>query len=149
MIAAQDLRPQARDRAAVRGSTAEKARSGAPSRGVQLAAPAHVTWLERRHQRIRALLAANVALQCLDGYVTLIGTGRGYGEGNPLVHSAMSAVGPFGGIFGMKLVAIALLVMLYRRGAHPLVEPGLFSVAIAYTVFAILPWMMLLSSGLH
>jgi hypothetical protein len=149
MIAAQDLCPRACDRAALRGGAAKKGPSGAPPRGVRLAARARVTWLERRHQRIRALLATNVALQCLDGYVTLVGTGRGYGEGNPLVHGAMNAVGPFGGIFGMKLVAIALLVLLYRRSGHPLVEPGLLSVAIAYTVFAILPWMMLLSSGLH
>jgi len=95
--------------------------------------------------RLRALLLANVALQLLDGWVTLVGTSRGFGEGNPLVSAAMSSVGPAEGIFATKLIALGFLYLLYCRGTHPFVEPGLASLAVTYTVFAVLPWTVLLA----
>ena len=36
---------------------------------------------------------------------------------------------------------VALLVFLYRNRQHPWVVPGLLTIAVAYIVFAILPWM--------
>lgn len=95
--------------------------------------------------RLRVLVAANVALQFLDGFVTLVGTSRGFPEGNPIVATAMASVGPTAGILLMKLLALALLYVIYRRGEHPLVIPSLSSLAFAYTFLAVLPWMLLLA----
>lgn len=96
--------------------------------------------------RAKMLLLANALLQLVDGYVTLLGTGRGFGEGNPLVRGMMSSLGPAGGIVIAKLGALAFLYFLYRRRQHPLAEPGLAYVAVVYTVMAVLPWTMLLTS---
>lgn len=96
--------------------------------------------------RIKVLLLANALLQLVDGYVTLLGLGRGFVEGNPLVRAAIDAVGPTGGIMLAKMCALGFLYFLYRRRQHPLVEPGLAYVAVVYVVMAVLPWTMLLSA---
>lgn len=96
--------------------------------------------------RLQALLLANVALQLLDGWVTFAGISRGFAEGNPLVASAMSWAGPGWGIVAVKVAAVTLLFLLYRRREHPYVEPGLISLAVTYMVFAILPWTVILAS---
>ena len=96
--------------------------------------------------RAKLLLLTNALLQLADGYVTLLGTGRGYGEGNPLVREMMTSVGPTGGIVIAKLTALAFLLFLYRSRQHPLAEPGLAYVAVVYTLMAVLPWTMLLSA---
>ena len=95
--------------------------------------------------RFKALLLTNAALQVVDGYVTLVGTGRGFVEGNPLVGAVMKGIGPAGGILLVKLLAFALLYVLYRRRHHPIVEPGLAYVAVVYTLMAVLPWTVLLA----
>lgn len=97
--------------------------------------------------RLKILLLANAGLQVVDGYVTLLGLGRGFVEGNPFVRAAIDAVGPTGGIMVAKLLALGFLYFLYRRRHHPLVEPGLAYVAVVYVVMAVLPWTMLLSSA--
>lgn len=96
--------------------------------------------------RIKVLLLANALLQLVDGYVTLLGLGRGFVEGNPFVRTAIDAVGPTGGVMLAKLMALGFLYYLYRRRQHPLVEPGLAYLAVVYVVMAVLPWTMLLSS---
>jgi uncharacterized membrane protein len=96
--------------------------------------------------RLQLLVIANALLQLLDGYVTMLGVGRGFPEGNPLVRSMMTSFGDAGGILVAKLAALAFLFYLYRRRQHPLVEPGLAYVAVVYTVMAVLPWTMLLAS---
>lgn len=96
--------------------------------------------------RAKILLLANALLQLTDGYVTLLGTGRGFVEGNPLVRSLMSELGPAGGILLVKLMALGFLYFLYRRRQHPLAEPGMAYLAVVYVLMAVLPWTMLLSA---
>jgi len=96
--------------------------------------------------RLRALFLANLGLQGLDGWVTFVAVGRGLPEGNPLVAAAMASVGPAWGIAAIKLLAAGLLYLVYRRREHPYVEPGLISVAVAYTLVAVVPWMVILSA---
>ncbi len=96
-------------------------------------------------RRLRYLVGLNVFLQVLDGTVTYAGTHRGFTEGNPIVAAAMSSIGPMGGLVSMKAGAILLLLLIYRRGHHPLVQPSLTSLAVAYTFLAILPWTLMLA----
>jgi len=96
--------------------------------------------------RLQALFLANLALQFLDGWVTFMGISRGFPEGNPLVASAMSSVGPAWGIAAVKIVAIGVLFLVYQRREHPYVEPGLISLAVTYTIFAVVPWTVILAS---
>jgi hypothetical protein len=96
--------------------------------------------------RAKILLLANALLQLVDGYVTLLGTGRGFMEGNPLVRSLMAEFGPAGGILLVKLMALGFLYYLYHRRQHPLAEPGMAYLAVVYVVMAVLPWTMLLSA---
>lgn len=96
--------------------------------------------------RLKILLLANAALQLLDGYVTLLGVGHGFAEGNPLVRAAIGVVGPTGGIMAVKLFALGFLYFLYKRRSHPLVEPGLAYLAVVYAMMAIVPWTLLLSA---
>lgn len=96
--------------------------------------------------RLKILLLTNALLQVVDGYVTMLGLGRGFMEGNPFVRAAIAAVGPTGGIMLAKVLALGFLYFLYRRRQHPLVEPGLAYVAVVYVTMAVLPWTMLLSS---
>lgn len=96
--------------------------------------------------RLKILLLANALLQVVDGYVTMLGLGRGFMEGNPFVRAAIDAIGPTGGIMLAKILALGFLYFLYRRGKHPLVEPGLAYVAVVYMTMAVLPWTMLLAS---
>lgn len=96
--------------------------------------------------RLQALFLANIALQLLDGWVTFTGVSRGFHEGNPLVASAMSSVGPAWGIAAVKIAALGLLFLVYRRREHPYVEPGLISLAVTYTLFAVVPWTVILAN---
>jgi len=96
--------------------------------------------------RLKILLLTNALLQLVDGYFTLLGVGRGFAEGNPVVRAAIGVVGPAGGILAVKLFALGFLYLLYKRRGHPLVEPGLAYVAVVYAMMAILPWTMLLSA---
>ena len=96
--------------------------------------------------RLRALFLANVSLQALDGWVTFAGISRGVPEGNPLATTAMSSIGPVSGLIAIKMVAIGLLYLVYRRREHPYVEPGLISIAAAYTLFAVVPCTVILVS---
>lgn len=96
--------------------------------------------------RLRALFLANVSLQLLDGWVTFSGVSRGFPEGNPIVATAMSSVGPLYGIAAVKLIALGMLYLVYRRREHALVETGLLSIAVTYTLFAVLPWTVILAN---
>jgi hypothetical protein len=95
--------------------------------------------------RLKVLLLTNAALQVIDGYVTGVGVARGFVEGNPLVRWAMETLGAMPGILAAKLVALAFLYVLYRRGHHRLVEPGLAYLAVVYVTMAVIPWTMVLA----
>ncbi|HEY8515961.1 MAG TPA: DUF5658 family protein [Candidatus Binatia bacterium] len=95
--------------------------------------------------RLKALLLTNVALQVADGYVTALGVARGFAEGNPLVRWAMESLGHGPGLVAMKAVALGCLFLLYRRGHHRLVEPGLAYLAVVYLTMAVIPWTVVLA----
>jgi hypothetical protein len=97
--------------------------------------------------RLKVLLLTNAGLQLADGYMTMLGLGRGHVEGNPLIRAAMDSIGPVGAILIAKLAALAFLFVLYRRRHHPIVEPGLAYLAVVYTLMAILPWTLLLAAS--
>ncbi len=103
--------------------------------------------LATRLARIRALLLLNLCLQALDGWVTYAGMGYGLLEGNPLIATLMASLGIVWALAASKALAIALLLALYRKRESPLVEPGLISVAAAYTFLAVGPWTVLLASS--
>ncbi len=96
--------------------------------------------------RLRALFLANLSLQFLDGWVTYAGISRGVPEGNPLVALAMSSIGPMYGIASVKALAVCLLFLVYQRREHPVVEPGLISLAVTYTFLAVVPWTVILAN---
>src|SRR5262249_13325708 len=77
-------------------------------------------------------------VQCLDGAFTYLGV-RFWGlgiEANPIIVSAVSAVGLAGGLAAAKLVAAALGVALHIHRAHALVA----LLTVVYVAGAILPW---------
>lgn len=98
--------------------------------------------------RLRLLFLANVVLQLVDGSATLMGVRLGMAEGNPLLASLMGAVGTAPALLLAKTCAFGGLAMLYCCRRHPLVEPGLASLAVIYTVFAVVPWTVLLANAL-
>jgi hypothetical protein len=107
-----------------------------------------VVLLEPPLAKLRALLVTNVGLQILDGHLTLQGLARGFAEGNPIVNAAIDLLGRTEGVMAMKLLAIIGLFVLYRHaGRLPHTVAGMVSLAIAYVVFAIVPWTMLLATS--
>lgn len=109
-----------------------------------------VILLEPPLAKLRALVAANVGLQVLDGHLTLEGLGRGFAEGNPVVVQAMEILGPFEGVVALKLLAIVVLLLIYRHAwRQRSTVAALAMLAVVYVSFAIVPWAMVLarSSG--
>ena len=102
--------------------------------------------LEPPLAKLRALVVANVGLQVLDGHLTLRGLGRGFTEGNPLVVRLMELVGPIQGVVVLKLVAIGVLLLIYRHAwRQRSTVAALAMLAIVYVSFAIVPWAMVLA----
>lgn len=133
------------DRADLRDPLLQKRAGFRGTLGLGVALHARVATLSTPLGRLQALFLANLVLQILDGWVTLAGISRGLPEGNPLVATAMSSIGPIYGVAGVKLMAIGLLFLIYRRHEHRFVEPGLMSLAITYTLFAVVPWTVVLA----
>jgi hypothetical protein len=108
--------------------------------------PPLVVLLEPPLAKLRALVLTNVGLQVLDGHLTLQGLGRGFAEGNPLVREAIDLVGPTGGVLAMKLIAIAILLLVYRHAwRQRSTVAALAALAILYVSLAIVPWAMVLA----
>jgi len=86
-----------------------------------------------------------VIVQTLDGIMTYLGvTIWGVGiEANPLISSAVSAVGPAAGLAGAKLLAVGLGAVLHLRRVHTLVA----ALTAIYVAVAILPWTALFLSN--
>jgi uncharacterized protein DUF5658 len=81
---------------------------------------------------------AFLIVQCLDGVFTYVGV-RFWGlgiEANPIIASAVQAVGLGAGLTAAKLVAAALGMALHLHRAHALVAV----LTILYIAGAILPW---------
>jgi hypothetical protein len=109
-----------------------------------------VILLEPPLAKLRALVVTNVGLQILDGHLTLKGLGRGFTEGNPLVVRLMDLIGPIQGVVALKIIAISVLLLIYRHAwRQRSTVAALAMLAIVYVSFAIVPWAMVLarSSG--
>jgi uncharacterized protein DUF5658 len=95
-------------------------------------------WDEPRSRFGDLVVVSFFVMQCLDGVFTYLGVSI-WGpaiEANPLIASAMAAVGALAGIGGAKLVAISFGIVLHLRRVHYLVA---VLTAIYFTA-AILPW---------
>jgi Domain of unknown function (DUF5658) len=105
-----------------------------------------VVLLEPPLAKLRALVLTNVGLQVLDGHLTLKGLDRGFSEGNPILGRIMETVGPTEAVLATKLLAIAVLFLVYRHAwRQRSTTAALASLAILYVSFAIVPWAMLLA----
>lgn len=83
-----------------------------------------------------------IVVQALDGVLTYLGV-HAWGasiEGNPIVSSALAAVGVGTGLIGAKLFAVSLGILLHLRRVHLVVA---FLTAF-YVAAAIVPWTFLL-----
>jgi len=95
-------------------------------------------WDEPRSLFGDLMVVGFVLMQCLDGVFTYLGIGI-WGlpiEANPIVSSAMRAVGVVAGLASAKMVAIGFGMALHLRRVHNLVA---LLTAIYFTA-AILPW---------
>ncbi len=87
---------------------------------------------------------AFLAVQLLDGVLTYLGVtiwGPGI-EANPIVSSAVAAIGLGAGLASAKLLAAGLGIALHLRRVHNVVA----LLTAIYFGAAIIPWMVLLSS---
>jgi hypothetical protein len=88
---------------------------------------------------LRVLLLLNLLLQAADGVVTHYSLSLGAYEANPLVASAMDAWGVLWGLSYYKLLASALVALVYalRRGREALAGKGLTITAAVYFYFQV------------
>jgi hypothetical protein len=90
----------------------------------------------------RLFLALFLLAQACDGlftYVVVDAFGP-IAEGNLLLATWISLVGPEPAIFGAKLLAAGCGLVLYYQGLHRV----LFGLTLFYGVFAIAPWLLTL-----
>jgi hypothetical protein len=95
-------------------------------------------WEEPRSLFGDLMVLTFVATQCLDGVFTYLGVaiwGPGI-EANPLISSAMGAVGVGYGVGCAKAIAIGFGMLLHLRRVHNLVA----ALTAIYFAAAILPW---------
>ena len=88
----------------------------------------------------RVMLLVFLAAQAFDGVFTYVAV-HAYGptaEGNMLIATWMSLVGPAPALFGAKVVAGACGILLYARGVHR----TLALLTMFYVIGAIGPWLM-------
>jgi hypothetical protein len=88
----------------------------------------------------RVILLLFLAAQCFDGVFTYAAV-HAYGphaEGNILIATWISLVGPAVALFGAKTVASACGILLYMRGMHR----TLSLLTMVYGVGAIGPWLV-------
>src|SRR4051812_49919905 len=79
-------------------------------------------WDEPRSMFGDLVVVIFLVMQCLDGVFTYLGVSL-WGpavEANPLIASAMTAVGVIAGIGGAKLIAVAFRILLHLRRVHNL-----------------------------
>jgi Domain of unknown function (DUF5658) len=88
----------------------------------------------------RIVLLLFLAAQCFDGLFTYAAI-HAYGphaEGNVLIATWITLVGPAPALFGAKTVASACGVLLYLRGMHR----TLSLLTVVYGIGAIVPWLV-------
>lgn len=90
---------------------------------------------------VQNLFAVNVLLQIFDGLVTYQGLQLGCIEANPLIAASFGTYGLLPALLLFKGQACGLLLLL-RRSAPPLLAfRALRSVAVAYCLCSVLPWL--------
>lgn len=96
---------------------------------------------------VAALFGLNLVFQFLDGVATYVGLQAGFGEANPLLRSAIDALGPAPALALFKLEACACLFVVWRlRHRSHLAAPALLLSAVVYFTCAIGPWAAALAS---
>ena len=94
---------------------------------------------DRPHSRFGDVVVIGFLLvQCLDGALTYVGV-RTWGlsiEANPLISSAVHALGLGVGLAGVKLLAGTLGILLHLRSVHVMVA----LLTVLYVAVAIVPW---------
>jgi hypothetical protein len=110
------------------------------------------TWAElvvppRRLSKAELAWLAFVTVQALDGIFSYVGvyTIGSEIEANPLLSWYVSAFGPAAAFAGAKLFAVGCGAVLYLTGRHHWVT---FLTAV-YVIFAVGPWVHVLSSHPH
>jgi len=92
-----------------------------------------------------------IFLQVADGLLTFIGVSKlGIrAEGNPLLSSLMESYGVGNTLLITKFLAIVVCLMLIKLSEkfEP-VKPALICVCVIYTLFAVLPWSIILVNGI-
>jgi hypothetical protein len=98
-----------------------------------------------RGAQLHELLLLNLALQLFDGVATVHGL-RGWNEGNPLIRSAIDALGPMQALMLAKAQACGSLVIVRRVASPVLAGPVLAVGAGMYLGLSFVPWMARLLS---
>jgi uncharacterized membrane protein len=98
-----------------------------------------------RERALFALLVLNLTLQGVDGVATYLGLGLGFGEGNPLLASAMGTLGTAPALVLFKLEACACLLVVWRLRRSWLAGPALGLAAVLYATCAVGPWAVALA----
>ena len=88
-----------------------------------------------------ALLFINLWLQLFDGIATWQGHWI-WGEGNPVVHVMMTTLGVSLALALFKAKACAFLVVLRRCWRHQEAYDALRVLAVFYTSFSLVPWLV-------
>ena len=98
--------------------------------------------------RLHQLFLLNIVLQLFDGVATYQGLRMNWCEGNPLLASAMPALGIGSTLLLFKAKACGFLVLLRRAGERslPYAQESLIAIATAYTFLSFVPWMSRLVS---
>lgn len=89
----------------------------------------------------------NLAFQVLDGVATYAGLATGFGEGNPLIRSAIGTLGTAPALVLFKLEACACLCLVWHLRRNWLAGPALVLAAVVYATCAIGPWAIALASA--
>ena len=92
-----------------------------------------------------ALFLVNLMFQVLDGLATYLGVATGFGEGNPLLRSAMDSMGVGPALLLFKLEACACLGLVWFLRRSWLAGPALLLTALLYATCAIGPWALALA----
>jgi hypothetical protein len=101
--------------------------------------------------RMGAAFIAAVTLgliQVLDGVLTYIGITHfgAWAEGNAMIRAMVVLFGPLPALVGVKLVAIAIIMSLYRCATTvKWIPQALTLITVVYMVFAIIPWCAILA----
>jgi hypothetical protein len=92
-------------------------------------------------RRTDDLLLLNLVLQLFDAVATYQGIQIGWKEANPILQHAFELVGVGPALLLFKAKACGLLVLLNRKGQHPLAAPALSFTASIYCLFSLAPWL--------